>query len=120
MTTVQTDSMVAILIPEATKKGYALAKEGDSVDLSFPNSTTRRGRVGEKVKNLMTSQNVGVVQNMVIRKLTPIECERLTGLKDNYTRVVSNTQRYRACGNAFHVDVVAHILKAIKKDSCKK
>lgn len=46
-----------------------------------------------------------------IRKLTPIECERLQGLPDNYTEGVSNTQRYKALGNAFNVDVVAHILK---------
>ena len=38
------------VIPEATKKGYAIANEGDSIDLSFPNSKTRRGRVGNKVK----------------------------------------------------------------------
>ncbi len=84
MTTVQTDSMVAI-VPEATKKGYAIAKDGDSIDLSFPTSRTRRGRVGNKVKNLMTSQNIGVFTNSIIRKLTPIECERLQGLPDNYT-----------------------------------
>lgn len=50
-----------------------------------------------------------------IRKLTPIECERLQGLPDNYTEGVSNTQRYKALGNAFNVDVVAHILSFIPK-----
>jgi DNA (cytosine-5)-methyltransferase 3A len=49
----------------------------------------------------------------IVRKLTPIECERLQGLPDNYTEGVSNTQRYKALGNAFNVDVVAHILKYI-------
>jgi DNA (cytosine-5)-methyltransferase 3A len=48
-----------------------------------------------------------------VRKLTPIECERLQGLPDNYTKGVSNTQRYKCLGNAFNVDVVAHILKNI-------
>lgn len=48
-----------------------------------------------------------------IRKLTPIECERLQGLPDNYTEGISNTQRYKTLGNAFNVDVVAHILKYI-------
>lgn len=52
-----------------------------------------------------------VFQKNMIRKLTPIECERLQGLPDNYTEGVSNTQRYKALGNAFNVDVVAHILK---------
>ena len=46
----------------------------------------------------------------LIRKLTPIECERLQGLPDNYTEGCSNTQRYKMLGNAFNVDVVAHIL----------
>jgi DNA (cytosine-5)-methyltransferase 3A len=50
-----------------------------------------------------------------VRKLTPIECERLQGLPDNYTDGVSNTQRYKALGNAFNVDVVAHILSFIPK-----
>jgi DNA (cytosine-5)-methyltransferase 3A len=49
-----------------------------------------------------------------IRKLTPIECERLQGLPDNYTEGVATTHRYRCLGNAFNVDVVAHILSRIK------
>lgn len=48
-----------------------------------------------------------------IRKLTPVECERLQGLPDNYTEGISNTQRYKCIGNAFNVDVVSHILKQI-------
>lgn len=45
-----------------------------------------------------------------IRKLTPIECERLQGLPDDYTEGIATTNRYKALGNAFNVDVVAHIL----------
>ena len=48
------------------------------------------------------------------RKLTPLECERLQTLQDNYTNHVSNTQRYKMLGNGFTVDVIAHILKGIK------
>jgi site-specific DNA-cytosine methylase len=51
-----------------------------------------------------------------IRKLTPIECERLQGLPDNYTEGVANTHRYKCLGNAFHVDVVAHILQSLRED----
>ena len=49
-----------------------------------------------------------------IRKLTPIECERLQGLPDNYTEGIAMTNRYKCLGNAFNVDVVAHILGRIK------
>ena len=57
-----------------------------------------------------------------VRKLTPLECERLQTLPDNYTLVtdphgkqlVSNTQRYKAIGNGFTVDVIAHIFRGLK------
>ena len=45
-----------------------------------------------------------------IRRLTPLECERLQTVKDNYTSIVSDTQRYRMLGNGWTVDVIAHIL----------
>jgi DNA (cytosine-5)-methyltransferase 3A len=45
-----------------------------------------------------------------IRKLTPVECERLQGLPDGYTEGVAKTHRYKCLGNAFNVDVIAHIL----------
>ena len=104
-----------LIIPEATKIGYAIAKDGDSVDISYPNSKTRRGRVGNKVKNIMTTQSIGVVQNQQIRKLTPIECERLQGLPDNYTEGIAMTNRYKCLGNAFNVDVVCCILERLTR-----
>lgn len=48
------------------------------------------------------------------RKLTPIECERLQTLPDNYTEGVSNSQRYKMVGNGWTVDVIAHIFSFIK------
>jgi len=67
---------------------------------------------GEKANALTTVQTDSMVafDDTVYRKLTPIECERLQGLPDNYTDGISNTQRYKVLGNAFNVDVVAHIL----------
>ena len=47
----------------------------------------------------------------IVRKLTPVECERLQTLPDNYTEGISNSQRYKCLGNAWTVDVIAHILK---------
>ena len=49
----------------------------------------------------------------VIRKLTPIEAERLQTLPDNYTAGISNTQRYKCIGNGWTVDVIAHILSSL-------
>jgi DNA-cytosine methyltransferase len=51
--------------------------------------------------------------NLTWRKLTPLECERLQTVPDNYTSGVSNTQRYKMLGNGFTVDVITHILKEI-------
>ena len=48
------------------------------------------------------------------RKLTPIECERLQTVPDNYTNYVSNSQRYKMLGNGWTVDVIAHIFKGLK------
>lgn len=56
----------------------------------------------------------------IIRKLTPIECERLQTLPDNYTAAVSNTQRYKGIGNGWTVDVIAHILKYIAINADRK
>ena len=50
----------------------------------------------------------------IVRKLTPLECERLQTLPDKYTECVSNTQRYKCIGNGWTVDVIAHILNHIK------
>ena len=47
------------------------------------------------------------------RKLTPLECERLQTLPDNWTSMLSNTQRYKSIGNGWTIDVIAHILKHI-------
>ena len=49
------------------------------------------------------------------RKLTPLECERLQTVPDNYTEGVSNFQRYRMLGNGWTVDIVKHILKPLFK-----
>jgi DNA (cytosine-5)-methyltransferase 3A len=49
-----------------------------------------------------------------IRRLTPIECERLQTVKDNYTAHVSDSQRYRMLGNGWTIDVICHILSYIK------
>ena len=60
---------------------------------------------------LTNDNNKGVLIEGYIRKLTPIECERLQTVPDNYTEGVSNSQRYRMLGNGWTVDVICHILR---------
>ena len=110
-----------IKINSATSKGYEVAEEGDSINYSVPTSKTRRGRVGKGVaQTLDTACNQAVMESTKIRRLTPIECERLQGFPDDWTKegtegVISDTQRYKMCGNAVTVDVVAAVAERIKK-----
>lgn len=153
-------SDLILKIKSATSYGYEQAEVGDSINLSNPNSETRRGRLGkQKAQTLETNCNQAVVQPVQIgqssktyaaqngtligkdgqdaftirssnpngvndgyriRRLTPIECERLQGFPDDHTaygnydgevKPMSNTQRYKQCGNAVTVDVVAAVAK---------
>jgi DNA (cytosine-5)-methyltransferase 1 len=106
-----------IRVREATKQGYAEASVGDSVNLSHPNSKTRRGRVGEGIANtLVTGDSQGVVMpNFRIRKLTPRECWRLQGFPDwafdRAQEVNSNSQLYKQAGNSVTVNVIKEIAR---------
>ena len=110
---------VMIRVCEATKKGYAEATVGDYVNLEFPNSKTRRGRVGKQVANtLLTSDSQGVVtETLKIRKLTPRECWRLQGFPDwafdKAQEVNSNSQLYKQAGNSVTVNVIKAIAERL-------
>ncbi len=126
-----------ILVREATKKGYAEATLGDSINLSVPESKTRRGRVGKGVaQTLDTGMQQHTISKTIraggrssphgskqnwdsydteygIRRLTPTECERLQGFPDGWTEGVSDTQRYKQCGNAVTVNVIRDIMERL-------
>lgn len=108
-----------ILVREATTKGYAEALPGDSVNISHPNSETRRGRVGKGIANtLLTGEEQAVVtENYRIRKLTPRECWRLQGFPDwafdRAKQVNSDSQLYKQAGNSVTVPVIADIAKRL-------
>ena len=103
-------------IPEATKKGYVELNENEGIDLTFINSKTRRGRLMKDKSNCLTATNYDYCwyDGYICRKLTPMECERLQTFPDNYTEGVSNSQRYKALGNSWTVNVIAHIFKNLK------
>ncbi|MGQ7522922.1 DNA (cytosine-5-)-methyltransferase [Streptococcus suis] len=130
-------------IKEATKRGYAKATLGDSVNLAYPDSTKRRGRVGKGISNtLTTSDNMGVVvaaleyrqdkwyevtgivlegklYRLKIRRLTPRECFRLQGFPDwAYERaegVTSKSQLYKQAGNSVTVTVIEAIAREFRR-----
>ena len=105
-----------IPIITANSKGYDMARGGDGIDLAYPKSKTRRGRVGHGVaKTIETGGNMGVLtDDMRIRKLTPKECWRLMGFDDadfnKAEKVCSNTQLYKQAGNSIVVNVLEAIL----------
>ena len=109
-----------IHVKEATKKGYAVATVGDSVNLSHPNSKTRRGRVGKQIANtILTGTEQGVVsEDLRIRKLTPRECWRLQGFPDyafdRAQQVNSDSQLYKQAGNSVTVNVIEAIAKEFR------
>lgn len=130
--TAQDKHGVCLAVKEATKKGYAEAFAGDSINLAVPDSKTRRGRVGRgTAQTLDTSCNQGVLVEisprcetwavwskeydcyLAIRKLTPKECFRLQGWADDYFQkaefVNSNNQLYRQAGNGVTVNVIKAI-----------
>ncbi|WP_323669135.1 DNA (cytosine-5-)-methyltransferase [Aliarcobacter butzleri] len=96
-------------------KGYEVANYGDSINITFPNSKTRRGRVGKQVsQTLDCSCNQAVVTKSNIRRLTPREYFRLQGVKDeDINIVVSDTQAYKIAGNAISVNVMQYLLKSL-------
>jgi DNA (cytosine-5)-methyltransferase 3A len=112
ITTVQKDNLV---VSEYAANKYAPHGE----DFADPyNKKPIRGNKSTTLRTNSSNGNMWVKENkMYYRKLTPIECERLQTVPDNYTQGVSNTQRYKMLGNGWTVDVIAHILKNINEEN---
>lgn len=103
-----------VRIKQSVKQGYIVAEEGDGVNLSFPGSKSRRGRViKSKSSTLDTACNLCVYHNGTIRRYTINELEKLQTLPLGYTDNIKLKKRMKAIGNGWTVDVIAHILKGI-------
>ena len=108
-----------VAIKEATKQGYVEANLGDSINMTFPESQTRRGRVGKGIaQTLDTSCNQGILdKHYRIRRLTPKECFRLQGFPDELFEkakaVNSDAQLYKQAGNAVTVPVAYAVAKSL-------
>lgn len=70
---------------------------------------------GTKFYTLTAQDKHGVLVEGYIRKLTPIECERLQTLPDNYSEGVSDSQRYKMCGNGWNAETIIHNFKENKE-----
>ena len=82
-------------------------------DKTIPIQRRIETREDDKTGTLTSFMKDNVVvdtETSKIRKLTPVECERLQSLPDNYTAGISNTQRYRCLGNAFNCEVIKFII----------
>jgi site-specific DNA-cytosine methylase len=99
---------VGLTLDELKTRSKAQAYRVYSVEGKSVTLTANGGGVGAKTGLYKLGERA--------RRLTPIECERLQGLPDGYTAGISETQRYKCCGNAFNADVVGHLVKNIKKD----
>ena len=130
----------ALRVTEATAKGYTDILPGECVDLTMPNSKTRRGRAMREKANCLTTscqyyQYCGTLDRpiyevrdgqitikgqqypiklmdgyYIIRKLTVRECMRLQTVPEGFVFPVSDTQAYKMLGNGWTADVIAHIL----------
>ena len=100
------------VVKEATTKGFVEVGRGDCVDLAYPESKTRRGRLmTDKSNCLMESGNEFYTNNgYYLRKLTQTELERLQGFPDGYTSILSYNQSSSLLGDGWTLPVIEHIL----------
>lgn len=114
-----------LLIREPTKQGYKEAAVGDSVDLGYPNSKTRGGRVSRMAHDAASVQGI-VERGGRIRRLMPRECLRLQGFEeeqiDKILAITSDAQAYKQAGNSVTVNVIEAIGHRIRMvdDKLKK
>jgi len=113
-------SQPQVRIPEATVAGYAMASPGQAVNLSMPNSRSRRGRVSDVSPTLDTGMWIyTVAPDGRLRRLTPTECERLQAFPDGWTKTgilgeeFTDRQRYKMLGNAVTTNVIQSVFERI-------
>jgi DNA (cytosine-5)-methyltransferase 1 len=105
-----------LLVKEATKKGFVLAYPGDSINIAFPTSKTRRGRRGDQIaQTLLTGrEQVLVEEDLRVRYFTTRETARIQGFPDTYEIIVNEGEAQKQFGNAVSVPVARNIAAAIK------
>lgn len=100
-----------------TTKGFDVITENDCIDLSFPTSTTRRGRVtkGKSPCLMESNNNLYSYKDGIVRTVNQIEMERLQGFPDGYTSILSKSKAGSLLGDGWTLPVIEHIFSFIKK-----
>jgi len=102
-------------VKEATKIGFVDIANNEAVDLSYPTSTTRKGRgMKEKSNCLLRNNEYFVFQDGDIRYFTQTELERLQGFEDGYTSILTRNQAACLLGDGWTLPVIEHIFSFIK------
>ena len=104
-----------IRVKTNTKKGYDILTENDVLDLSFPKSTTRRGRItkGKSPCLMESNNNLYSYKDGKVRTINQIEMERLQGFPDGYTSILSKRKAGSLLGDGWTLPVIEHIFKFI-------
>lgn len=105
LTTVQKDNVLCVLVGLADFKGIEMVRRVYSPLGKAPTLTAVCG--GHQEKKIFLTDGWW-------RSLTPLECERLQTLPDNYTNYASKTQRYKMIGNGWNVETIVHVLSALE------
>jgi DNA-cytosine methyltransferase len=99
-----------------TLKGFDIVTENDCIDLSFPTSTTRRGRVtkGKSPCLMESNNNLYSYKDGIVRTVNQIEMERLQGFPDGYTSILSKAKAGSLLGDGWTLPIIEHIFSFIK------
>jgi len=108
------DKETYLRVKEATKLGYIDVARGQAVDLSYPTSKTRRGRLIEDKSNcLLRSNEYYVFTGDDVRYFTQTELEKLQTVPIGYTKILTRNEAACLLGDGWTVDVIAHIFKGL-------
>lgn len=100
-------------VMSAGTKGWQSGNMEIDLDIARPLTATMHKMHRADTDNYVSTE-YRPIDKTNVRRLTPLECERLQTLPDNYTQGISDTQRYKCIGNGWTVDVIAHILSFLK------
>lgn len=112
---IQQPSDKGIMLKDVIESGYVNREKSYCIDANYWKGGNLKNYFEKSRRQLVfDTKDIHRYTESTYRKLTPVECERLQTVPDNYTKCVSDTQRYTMLGNGWTVDVIAHIFKHIE------